>query len=146
MRIAKLLVLAVLMTSPAAAGPKEEALLLLDKWTKAFAASDVDAIVSLYASDALFLGTGSKAVVTKTEDIRRYFEGALLTRRPRGAPIDASEVLVVSDDVVVVAGLNTSTGVADGVPFGNPGRVSFVIAKRDGAWKIVQFHRSAMPK
>ena len=28
------------------AGPKEEALEVVDKWTKAFAASDVDAIVS----------------------------------------------------------------------------------------------------
>ena len=33
------------LPSGATAGPKEEALEVVDKWTKAFAASDVDAIV-----------------------------------------------------------------------------------------------------
>ena len=47
------------LCSTAAAGPKEEALDVLEKWTKAFAASDVDGIVKLYASDTTFVGTGS---------------------------------------------------------------------------------------
>src|SRR6478672_8531963 len=51
-------------SSVAIAGPKEEALAVLDEWTKAFAASDVDAIVKLNAPDALFMGTGSQTVVT----------------------------------------------------------------------------------
>ena len=42
-----------LLSSAANAGPKEDALGVLEKWTKAFAASDVDGIVKLYASDAL---------------------------------------------------------------------------------------------
>jgi ketosteroid isomerase-like protein len=45
------------LLSSANAGPKEDALAVLDKWTKAFAASDVDGIVKLYAPDALFVGT-----------------------------------------------------------------------------------------
>jgi ketosteroid isomerase-like protein len=64
------------------ADAKGEALAVLDQWTKAFAASDVDAIVKLYAPDALFMGTGSKTVVTDPAAIRKYFEGAILTRRP----------------------------------------------------------------
>ena len=64
--------------SSATAGPKEEALQVLEKWTKAFTDSDVDSIVKLYAPDALFLGTGSKTVVTKPEGIRTYFEQAFL--------------------------------------------------------------------
>jgi hypothetical protein len=47
---------------------------------------------------------------------------------------------------VLVAGLNDSMGVLDGKPFTNPGRVTFVIAKRGTEWKIVHFHRSAMPR
>jgi hypothetical protein len=58
--------------SSAIAGPKEDALQVLEKWTKAFTDSDVDGIVKLYASDALFLGTGSKTVVVKPEEIRKY--------------------------------------------------------------------------
>ena len=53
------------LPSCAIAGPKEEALEVVDKWTKAFAASDVDAIVNLNATDALFMGTGSQTVVTE---------------------------------------------------------------------------------
>ena len=79
------------LPSGAIAGPKE-ALEVVDKWTKAFAASDVDAIVSLNAPDALFMGTGSQTVVTEPAAVRKYFEDALLTRKPRAAPISSSEV------------------------------------------------------
>lgn len=138
--------MAVLHSSSGTAGPKEDALVVLDQWTKAFAASDVDAIVALYSTDALFMGTGSKTVVTEPAAIRRYFEDAILTRRPRAAPISSSEAMVLSDDAVLIAGLNDSMGVTEGKPFSNPGRVTFVIAKRGAEWKIVHFHRSAMPR
>ena len=92
------------------------------------------------------MGTGSKTVVTDPAAIRKYFEEAILTRRPRAAPISSSEIMVLSDSVVLVAGLNTSTGVLDGQTFSNSGRVTFVLARRGSGWKIVHFHRSAMPK
>lgn len=125
---------------------KEDALAVLDQWTKAFAASDVDAIVKLYAPETYFMGTGSKSVLTDHAAIRRYFEDAILTRRPRSAPITESHVVVLSDDVVLITGLNSSNGVLDSKPFSNLGRETFLIAKRGPEWKIVHFHRSAMPK
>jgi len=134
------------LCSAAVAGPKEEALQIVEKWTKAFTESDVDGIVKLYAPDALFLGTGSKTVVTKPEEIRTYFEQALLRNRPRGAKVGDHSVMVLSDTVVVVTGLDTVTGVREGTPFSANGRVTFVIAKRGSDWQIVHFHRSAMPK
>jgi uncharacterized protein (TIGR02246 family) len=134
-----------LLLSAANAGPKEDALVVLEKWTKAFAASDVDGIVKLYAPDALFVGTASKAVVVKPEGIRSYFENALLNNRPRGATLNNYEAMVVSDAVVVITGLDTVTGVRDGQPFSANGRVTFVVAKRGPDWQIVHFHRSAMP-
>jgi uncharacterized protein (TIGR02246 family) len=129
----------------AAGSAREHALRIVEQWSQAFAASDVDGIVKLYAPDALFIGTSSKTVVTETAGIRQYFEHALLTRRPRGAINIDSAVLVLSDDAVLITALNTTTGVNDGRPFSMPGRVSFVVAKRRDAWKIVHFHRSAMP-
>jgi ketosteroid isomerase-like protein len=42
----------------AVAGPREDALQVVEKWNKAFTESDVDGIVKLYALDALFFGTG----------------------------------------------------------------------------------------
>ena len=132
--------------STAAADSKADALQVVDRWAKAFTASDVDAIVKLYAPDALFLGTGSKAVVTKPEGIRTYFEAGLLVNRPRGASLNSFESMVLSDDAVLVTGLDTVTGVRDGTPISAVGRVTFVVAKRGADWQIVHFHRSAMPQ
>lgn len=137
---------AIALPAAAAAGPREDALAVLQKWSEAFAASDVDAITALYADDTLFMGTGSKSVVTDRAAIHRYFEDALLTRRPRAAPIRSQHVMLLSDEAVLVTGLNDSTGVRDGVPFSNPGRVTFVLARRGPVWQIVHFHRSAMPQ
>lgn len=146
MRLYAICLAFVCAISAAHAGPKEEALQVLVRWSKAFADSDVDAITALYSSDTLFMGTGSKTVVTKHEDIKAYFKEALLTRRPRAAPIRDSHVVELADTAILVTGLNDSTGVADGKPFSNPGRVTFVFAKRGADWKIVHFHRSAMPR
>ena len=132
--------------STAAADSKADALQVIDNWAKAFTASDVDAIVKLYAPDALFVGTGSKAVVTKPEGIRTYFEAALLTNRPRGATLNSFESMVLSDNAVLVTGLDTVTGVKDGSPTSASGRITFVVAKRGAEWQIVHFHRSAMPQ
>ena len=129
----------------AVAGPKEDALQVLEKWTKAFTDSDVDGIVKLYAAETLFMGTGSKTLVTKSSEIRAYFEQALLNNRPRGATLGEHSVVVLSDTAVMVTGLDTVTGVRDGKPYSNNGRVTFVVAKRGSDWQIVHFHRSAMP-
>src|SRR6266853_4960075 len=108
----ELLVAVALITSlcsTAIAGPKEEALQVLEKWTKAFTDSDVDGIVKLYAPDALFLGTASKTVVVKTGEIRAYFEAALLNNRPRGAKLGDYSATTLSDTAVVITGLDTVT-------------------------------------
>lgn len=144
-RLLMVIALFVSLSSTAIAGPKEEALQVLDKWTKAFTESDVDGIVKLYAPDALFFGTGSKTLVTKTEEIRKYFEAALLSNRPRGATVGDHSVMVLSDTAVVVTGLDTVTGTRDGKIYSAYGRVTFVVAKRSPGWQIVHFHRSAIP-
>jgi hypothetical protein len=108
--------------------------------------SDVDAIVKLHAPDALFMGTASKTVVVKTEGIRTYFENALLNNRPRGAKLTDYTAVVLSDTAAAVSGLDMLTGVRDGQTFSTTGRVTFVVAKREADWQIVQFHRSLVPK
>jgi uncharacterized protein (TIGR02246 family) len=138
-------VLTATCASPALAGPEEDALQVVETWAAAFRASDVDTIVALYAPDALFLGTGSRTVVSRTEEIRQYFERALLTDRPRGAVLQSRSVMTVSDGAVVITGLDTTTAVCDGKPISSPGRVTFVVARRGAEWKIVHFHRSAVP-
>jgi uncharacterized protein (TIGR02246 family) len=137
--------LVMLSTGSAYAGPQDEAMAVVNKWVQAFDASDVDAITKLYAPDAIFMGTGSRAPVTDPAGVRRYFEQALLTQRPRSARVLESKAFVLSDDAVVINGLDVTAGVRDGKTIESPGRFTFVVARRDGEWRIVHFHRSGMP-
>jgi uncharacterized protein (TIGR02246 family) len=127
------------------AGPREDALVSVDNWNKAFAASAVDGIVKLYRPDATFLGTSSKTIVTNSEGIRAYFEAALQNTKWQTAPLKDPAVSVLSDNAVVITGLDSLTGVRNGQPIGGSGRVSFVVTKHDGDWRIAHFHRSAIP-
>ena len=47
--------------------------------------------------------------------------------------------------MVVVTGLDRVSGTSDGAVYTRDGRVTFVLQKRDGAWQIVHFYRSAVP-
>jgi uncharacterized protein (TIGR02246 family) len=134
----------VSLGSSAVTDPKAEALQVLAKWIQAFNASDIDGIVSLYAPDALFIGTGSTEIGTNPEYFRRYFQ-SLKRDMPRGAQLESYSALELSTTVVLISGIDSVSGSKDGVIFHRPGRTSFVFAKRGDVWQIVQFHRSAMP-
>jgi uncharacterized protein (TIGR02246 family) len=123
----------------------DEALGVVQRWATAFSASDVDTIAALYAPDASFFGTGSKALVTTPDQIRSYFEIGLNRDKPRGAQLLEHSVQVLSDDVVLITGLDRVSGFRDGKAYQADGRVSFVLEKRGGDWKVVHFHRSALP-
>jgi len=126
------------------AGAKEDAYRLLEKWSRAFADADVDAITKLYAPDATMIGS-AKVVMTKSEQIRQYFDVALNKNRPRTATLNSSEASVVDDSTVVIAGMDTITSSKDGQTTAGTGRVTFVVAKRGSDWKIVHLHRSPSP-
>ena len=134
-----------LITSTAFAGPKEDAFQVVERWARAFTEADVDTIVNLYASDAVFMGTGSKMIVTQPEDIKKYFQTALLGSRRFVATFADSRVTTVSETAVVITALDKLAVTADGKTQDVFGRVTFVVAKRESSWKIVSFHRSAMP-
>jgi hypothetical protein len=106
--------LLVLLSSAANAGPREEALQIIDKWTTAFTNSDVDGIAKLYAPDALFLGGPSKSIITTNEGIRHYFEAALSNNKPRGAKLTEIIALVISENIVTFTGFDELSGVRDG--------------------------------
>jgi uncharacterized protein (TIGR02246 family) len=124
--VRKILLAMILVTSVslAHAGPKEAAYQVVERWGKVFGDGDVDGIAKLYAPDALMIGTLGKVVLTKPEQIREYFDGALNRYKPRTAKLDSSEAFVVDDNTVVIAGLDIITGVRDGQPMTNMGRVT----------------------
>jgi uncharacterized protein (TIGR02246 family) len=129
----------------AIAGPKDDAVQVVERWAKAFTAADVDTIVSLYAPDAVFMGTVSKTIVTTPEDIRKYFQVALLGKRRFVASFVERSVTAVAETAFVVTALDKLVVTTDGNTEEVFGRVTFVVAKRESNWKIISFHRSAMP-
>jgi uncharacterized protein (TIGR02246 family) len=141
--LASLLLLSACRAAPP--NPTSDALAVVQRWATAFNESNVDAIVSLYAPDALFYGTGSKSLVTTPEGIRSYFETGLNRDKPRGAQLLEHSVQVVSDEVVVVTGKDRVSGTKDGSVYYAEGRVTFVLQKRGSSWLIAHFHRSTMP-
>jgi uncharacterized protein (TIGR02246 family) len=133
--------------SLAHAGPKEDARQVVANWSKAFSDGDADAIAKLYAPEASMIGTMGKVVLTKPEEIRKYFEAAFKSiGKPRTASLDSSEELVADDNTVVIAGFDTITGTRDGQQMIAKGRVTFVVAKRGPDWMIVHLHRSPLPQ
>jgi uncharacterized protein (TIGR02246 family) len=140
------LIFICLFSSVAFAGPKEEATLVVERWMQAFTASDVNTIVGLYSPDAVFLGTGSKTIVTQQEGVKKYFESNLGSGRKFVATLVDSSVVEVNDSTVVVTGLDKLTVTLGGRPVDLLGRVTFVLSKKEAGWKIINFHRSAMPE
>jgi len=127
-------------TDPAAA-----AAAVFEQFLSSFTNADSAGVVALFAEDAKFWGTSSKALVEQTSGIEQYFSN--LANTPPGQTIARAvdySVLVVADNLAVVS------GVWEVIPAGTttpvPLRVSLAVALRNGQWKIVQFHNSRVPE
>jgi len=87
------------------AGPREDAFSVVEQFKKTFDASDVQGVVKLFAPDAVFLGTVSPKLATKTEDIDAYFQ-AIKNDTPRKVVFGDYATLVLSDTAVLFAGMD----------------------------------------
>jgi ketosteroid isomerase-like protein len=143
------LALALVLTTAmqcAFAGPRDDAMALIDRWLKAFTDSDVDAIVSLYGSNPVFFGTYSRSAITTTEGVRAYFEQVLRNNKPHDATLRDTEIQVLNDSVVVISALDSHGGVVNGDRLTSEGRVTFVLQALPSGWFITHFHRSPVPR
>ena len=136
--------LLVLVPCGAIAGPKEDAFQVVEQFKKAFDASDVQGVLNLFAPDAVFLGTLSPKLATKTEDINAYFQG-IRNDMPRKVVLGEYSTLVLSDTAVVFAGMYQFSSTKEGKTIDLPARFTLVITKGDQGWRISHFHSSARP-
>jgi uncharacterized protein (TIGR02246 family) len=119
---------------------------LLADWVDAVNQCDVDAVMQLFAADAIFYGTSTKALITSSEGIRHYFEQAFAQLQPLSMSIDNKKMLSVSDDLMLLACTDEWSVTLDGQQQIMFGRLVMTAAIKEGAWKIVSFHRSVMPE
>ena len=119
---------------------------LFSHWVTAVNHCDVDRVMQLFAADAMFYGTSTKTLITSSEGIRQYFEQAFAQLSPLTISIDNKKMLSVSDDVMLLACSDSWTVTLNGQQQIMFGRLVMTAAIKQGVWKIVSFHRSALPE
>ena len=119
---------------------------LAERWSSAFTQADMNALMALFAPDAVFLGTTSKTIVAGTDGIQHYFENSLLGSRRYFSALTDIHVTALSDDAAMITALNTITITENNQSEDVLGRLSIAARKYEGEWKIAHFHRSAMPE
>jgi uncharacterized protein (TIGR02246 family) len=118
---------------------------LLANWVAAVNRCDVDAVMQLFAADAMFYGTSTKTLITSSEGIRQYFEQAFAQLQPLTMSIEDKKIQSVSVDIMLLACSDSWAVTLDGQKQVMAGRLVLTAAKRQEEWKIVCFHRSVMP-
>ena len=144
-RTASLAAAMVAWSLSAWAGPKEEAQAVADKFISTFVAGDLEGTVALYSPNAMFWGTVSPELGTSSDVLRKYFSDNYAARANvplNSASITESSALVLSDDMVVVAG-RWQTERPNALSLL---RFTMVMHKKDGQWRIVHLHSSPRPK
>lgn len=108
---------------------------LLKEWVEAFNSHDLDRHMALYTEDATLFGAVDELQVGRAA-IRLYFGGRPPTVRVKDYPMP--RVRDIAADVKVTAGF---VEFADGdTP--SPYRMTWVLVRRDGNWRIAQHHGS----
>jgi uncharacterized protein (TIGR02246 family) len=108
---------------------------LLKQWVEAFNSHDLDRHAMLYTEDATLFGSVDELQVGR-ESVRSYFGRRGAGVRVKDYPMP--RVTALGPDLLVTAG---HVDFADGdapVPY----RMTWVLARRDGNWKIAQHHGS----
>jgi uncharacterized protein (TIGR02246 family) len=118
---------------------------LLANWVAAVNRCDVDAVMQLFAADAIFYGTSTKTLITSSEGIRQYFEQAFAQLQPFAMTVTDKKISFANNDVMLLACTDEWSVTLDGQLQIMFGRLVMTAAIKQGAWKIVSFHRSVMP-
>ena len=136
--------LVALAPTTALAGPIDDATTVVEKFVAAYNANDAQAIVKLYAPEAILLGTVSPVMSVGTDAIRAYF--SQVPGSGNKVAIDERKMVMLSDGSVVATGFYTFTRIRDGNPVPDPARFTMVLEKRGSEWFIVHHHSSQRPK
>ena len=122
-----------------------DALSALHAWVDAVNRHDLAAIVEIFSPDASFFGTSTQTLVNSSEGIRQYFDVVLKNYLPLKVPLGLVTVSELSPDSAVITGYDKWQVTLNGESVEGIGRLSVAVALRDNHWRIISFHRSAMP-
>ncbi len=121
------------------------ALSALHAWVDAVNRHDLEAIVTIFAPDASFFGTSTQTLVSSSEGIRQYFDVVFKNYAPLTVALGLVTISELSPDSAVITGYDKWQVTRNGESVEGMGRLSVAVALRDDHWRIISFHRSAIP-
>jgi ketosteroid isomerase-like protein len=110
---------------------------IIAKWSAAFARIDADALSSLYSTHALFYGS-NPTLYRGRDGVRSYFAGL---PRWQTSSVRFTELTTSAAGVDLVNMAGTANFLVDGSPL--TVKITWVIIREDGDWKIVSHHVSS---
>jgi len=112
---------------------------IIAKWSARFSKLDADALAALYSRSAFFFGSNPK-LYRGRDGVKAYFSGLPRWDAPR---VQFSEVRTerVNVDLVNMAGV--ASFFLDGDAPSLAVKITWVIVREDGDWKIVCHHVSS---
>jgi uncharacterized protein (TIGR02246 family) len=113
---------------------------IIEEWSAAFEKLDAEALASLYSKNAFFFGS-NPSLYRGNEGVATYFNALPRWSSPT---VQFTDVITasVSSDVINVAG--TASFVVSEDASSLSVKITWVIAREDGDWKIVSHHVSSM--
>jgi uncharacterized protein (TIGR02246 family) len=143
--IAAFAICTVMFSGRAFAGPADDTVsAIAEKWSAGFNKLDAEAIASLYSKNALFYGSTPPLFKGK-EGVTAYFNALPRWKSPM---VQFSDLVTtpVGADIINVAGTASFILAENAPPVAF--RLTWVIVREDGDWKILSHHVSpkAAPK
>lgn len=112
---------------------------IIAKWCAGFATLDAAALSSLYAKNAFFFGSNPK-LYRGRDGVADYFSGLPRWRKPSAVFSNVSATQAGADLINMAATISFDlAGERDGLIV----KMSWVIIREDGDWKIVNHHASS---
>jgi len=112
---------------------------IMGKWAVAFSKLDAKALASLYSKNAFFFGSNPSFYRGK-DGVQAYFEGLPRWQSPSVQFTDV-RTAQASPDLINVAGTASFVVERDAEPL--VVKITWVIVREDGDWKIVSHHVSS---
>jgi uncharacterized protein (TIGR02246 family) len=112
---------------------------IMKKWATAFTKLDAKALASLYSRNAFFFGSNPR-LYRGTDGVQAYFDGLPRWSSPTVQFTDVNTAQA-APDVINVAGTATFLVEAGAKPL--TVKITWLIVREDGDWKIVSHHVSS---
>ena len=113
---------------------------IIAKWSAGFAKLDAELLASLYATNAFFFGSNPK-LYRGRDGVAAYFNGLPRWRAPSVAFSDVT-VAEAAPDLINMGGIATFDLAGEHPALSV--KMSWVIVREDGDWKIVNHHASSL--